>query len=283
LVTALSNPNYILAGAGNTPGVLTISPLALTYAVANANSTFGTTPVLGATTLNGVVPGDVVTPTTGAFSGGAAVALGPTTPVGRYDELVTALSNPNYSIAGAGNTPGVLTINLQPFGQDPATYVYGIAPGSSGSIESWPPLAQSCSAGPELPNPNRFSDPLAALQAMSQAMSSFCERCNNPTQDSIADALERFAAELAVLAPRLPPQLRNLPTIVGDAARKVRAAHSIAEAVGAVRTAIAQVNKDISLLRAENPDAAPASIQVSRTVSATLQAAEFRLLRASEL
>ena len=50
-------------------GRLTIDPLPLTYAVADANSIYGTTPVLGAATLSGVLPGDAVSATVGAFSG----------------------------------------------------------------------------------------------------------------------------------------------------------------------------------------------------------------------
>ena len=48
-------------------GQLTIDPLALTYSVADARSIFGTTPILGAATLSGVLPGDTVDPTVGAF------------------------------------------------------------------------------------------------------------------------------------------------------------------------------------------------------------------------
>ncbi len=50
-------------------GRLTIDPLALTYSVADARSIFGTTPILGAATLFGVLPGDTVDPTVGAFRG----------------------------------------------------------------------------------------------------------------------------------------------------------------------------------------------------------------------
>ena len=65
--------------------------------MANATSTYGTTATLGAATLFGVLPGDTVVPTVGAFSGTTPVALTPRTPAGVYSEEVTALSNPNYS------------------------------------------------------------------------------------------------------------------------------------------------------------------------------------------
>ena len=264
-------------------GALAVSQKALTYSVADVQSFFGILATLGAATLNGIVPGDTVTPTVEAFSGGTPVVLSATTPVGIYDQLVTALSNPNYTIAVAGNKPGILMIGMPSIpGSNPAIYAPG-GPISNASIETWPPFVNSCSAGPDLPNPNHYSDPLAALEAMSRAMTAFCERCNDPTQSNIADALERFAQELAVLAPRLPPQLRNLPTIVHEAAEKVRSARTVAEAVGALATAINQVNHDIALLRVSDPDAAAANAGLGRLVNATLQASEQRLIRVSGL
>ncbi len=97
-------------------GRLTIDPLAITYSVADASSIFGTTPILGAATLFGVLPGDTVDPTVGAFFGSLQIPLNPFTPVGQYAQLVTALSNPNYVIAPAGNSPGTLTVSAQPIG-----------------------------------------------------------------------------------------------------------------------------------------------------------------------
>ena len=66
----------------NSAGRLTVDPLALTYTVADASSIFGTTPILGAATLFGVLPGDTVDPTVGAFRGSFQVPLNPFTPVG---------------------------------------------------------------------------------------------------------------------------------------------------------------------------------------------------------
>ena len=53
----------------NSAGRLTVDPLAITYSVANSSSIFGMTPILGAATLFGVLPGDTVDPTVGAFLG----------------------------------------------------------------------------------------------------------------------------------------------------------------------------------------------------------------------
>ena len=283
-VTALSNPNYSIAATGNTLGQLTIAPLALTYAVADAHGTFGTTATLGAATLTGVLANDTVNATVGAFTGATPVALSPTTPVGKYSERVTSLSNPNYFISPNGDSPGVLTIDLQirP-GQTPGPYSPPAGPSWNGFLDVWPSLATTCSAGPQLPDPNRYSDPEAALRALSKAMTSYCERCSDPTLESLSAALEKYAAALRLVAPRLPPQLRNLPDIVEQAARKVRSARSISEAVGALSTAIQAVNKDIALLRAENPDTAPAKSHVGVEVGATLEQVKIKLLRISEL
>ena len=82
----------------------------------------------------------------------------------------------------------------------------------------------SCEEPPSLPDPNRYADPEAALRAISHALDNYFKRCENPTQATIADALDAYAARLRVLAPRLPPALRNVPAIMADAARRVRAA-----------------------------------------------------------
>ena len=105
-------------------GKLTVAPLPITFSVADASSTYGMTATLGAAKLAGVLPGDTVDPTVGAFSGATPVGLGPRAAAGVYSEEITALSNPNYSIASAGNTPGTLTI-------DPLALTYAVANASS--------------------------------------------------------------------------------------------------------------------------------------------------------
>ena len=79
-VTGLSNPNYTIAPSGNSAGTLTIDPLTVTYGVANASSIFGTIPILGPATLFGVLPGDLVDPTVGAFPGSGRGAAEPPDP-----------------------------------------------------------------------------------------------------------------------------------------------------------------------------------------------------------
>ncbi|MGO8832317.1 MAG: hypothetical protein ACLQE9_05815, partial [Roseiarcus sp.] len=119
-------------------------------------------------------------------------------------------------------------------------------------------------------------------QASSQAQAAI-GACDTNVGTCVADALDAYADELDAIAPRLPPQMRALPRIVHQAAAKVRVARTKAEAVMAVKTAIVLVNKAISLLRAEDPNAAPVGARVGRAVDGVLAVAETKLLRATEL
>ncbi len=286
-VTALSSPDYFVAPSGNTPGTLTIDPRALTYAVANASSVFGTMPILGAATLFGVVPGDVVIPTVGAFLGATPVALSPLTPQGVYAELVTAISNPNYRLAPAPNFPGILVISS---GSDPG-FLPGLTqinnPAGGGyDLGAFGELLQdfsSCEEPPSLPDPNRYSDPDAALRAISQALDNYFKRCENPTQATIADALDEYAAKLQVLAPRLPPALRNIPAIVAEAARRVRAARSRTEAVAVLRQTIAAIHKEIALVRSEDPETHSREIRDGEAVVGAVNVASVALVNSGGL
>ena len=242
-------------------GRLTIDPLPLTYAVADTSSIFGVTPTIGPATLFGaVLPGDTVDPILGAFRGVTPVPLNPFTPVGQYAVLVTGLSNPNYSIGPGPNFPGVLTIIGAPFDpgflpgltriNNPAQTEYDVG----GYEQVLPRFTVACDAPPSLPDPNRFSDPDAALRGISQSLEDYFKRCQNPTQSTIADALDAYAAKLQVLAPRLPPALRNVPAIVAEGARRVRAARSRTEAVAVLRQTVAAVHKEIALVLSEDPE-----------------------------
>jgi len=123
-------------------GTLTIQPKTVNWSVADASSTYGTLASLGKATLSGVLSGDDLSAAAVAFSGGAAVTLGPQTNVGitgfsgagavsglvpvtlgprtdagSYTERVTDLSGAasgNYTLAPAGNTAGTLTIQPKP-------------------------------------------------------------------------------------------------------------------------------------------------------------------------
>jgi hypothetical protein len=294
-VTALSNPNYAIASSGNSPGTLTIDPLALTYAVANATSIFGTQPILGPATLFGVLPGDVVVPSVGAFSGALPVPLNPLTPVGRYAELVTAISNPNYRIAPAPNFPGILTITASTANpaapsdpgflpgltqiNNPAQTEYDVG----GYEQVLPHFTVNCDEPPSLPDPNRFADPDAALRAISQAMENYFRRCQNQTQTTIANALDEYSAKLQVLAPRLPPALRNIPAIVAEGARRVRAARTRTEAVAVLRQTVAAVHKEIALVLSEDPETRGRELRDGEAVAGALGSASVALVNSGGL
>ena len=99
-------------------GTLQTAPLVVNYSVANASSTYGTIATVGAVTLTGVLPGSTVTATVEVLNKNPTpVLLTANTVAGSYTEIVTALSNPNYTIASSGNVNGTLTIN-------PATLTY---------------------------------------------------------------------------------------------------------------------------------------------------------------
>jgi hypothetical protein len=118
------------------------------------------------------------------------------------------------------------------------------------------------------------------VESISAQAESTISVCWLDSPDCIADALDRYAAALQQIAPRLPPALRSLPGIVARAARKARAASSPQEAVLILRHAIAQVHKSIALLRADEPMVPVAATRAGGLVVATLQVAQDRLERA---
>jgi hypothetical protein len=275
-------------------GRLTVDPLPLTYSVADARSIFGTTPILGAATLFGVLPGDTVDPTVGAFRGSLQIPLNPFTPVGQYSQMVTALSNPNYVIAASGNSPGTLTVApttvaFLPFDpgflpgltqiNNPAQTEYDVG----GYEQVLPHFSVACNEPPSLPDPNAYSDPDAALRAISQAMENYFRRCQNLTQATIADALDAYAAKLQILAPRLPPALRNVPAIIAQAAKRVRAAPTRAAAVAVLRQTVAEVHKEIALVLSEDPQTRSREILDGDVIAGALGDANVALVNSGGL
>ena len=276
----------------NSAGRLTVDPLAITYSVANSSSFFGTTPILGAATLFGVLPGDTVDPTVGAFMGTLQIPLDPFTPVGQYAQLVTALSNPNYVIAPLGNSPGTLTVKpttVLPFDpgflpgltriNNPAQTEYDVG----GYEQVLPHFTVACDEPPPLPDPNRFSDPDQALRAISQSLENYFRRCQNLTQATIADALDEYAAKLRILAPRLPPALRNVPAIVAEGARRVRAARSRSEAVAVLHQTVAAIHKEIALVLSEDPQTRGRELRDGDVVAGALDRTSVALVNSGGL
>jgi len=112
------------------------------------------------------------------------------------------------------------------------------------------------------------------VESISQQAESALSVCWLDTPDCVADVLDRYAAALRQIAPRLPPALRNLPGIVARAAKRARAATSAQEAVLILRHAIAQVHKSIALLKADDPVEQRADTRAGGFVVATLQVAQ---------
>ena len=140
-------------------------------------------------------------------------------------------------------------------------------------------------AGADTTGPNLFAaagslDVVAMVLAASGHTDEVIQGCQADTPPCIADALDAYAEALRKLAPYLPPQLRTLPTIVATAAKKVRSAKTTAEAVRAVKTAIAEVHKRIALLRADDPDTRQLGTREGTLVVETLQVASDKLERA---
>jgi hypothetical protein len=138
----------------------------------------------------------------------------------------------------------------------------GGAPAAPGPHGGGPPAlfgpdttpATACDGDFALAAPPVFGDTGDAVKALSKATQSYIRNCGCTSQACIADALDKYAAALAQVAPNLPPQLQNSAAIVATAARRVRAARSKTEAVKALHDAIAAIHKDITLVRAEDPD-----------------------------
>jgi hypothetical protein len=140
-----------------------------------------------------------------------------------------------------------------------------------------------CGGELRLPNPDKFVYAENGVRAVSKRTERYFNQCQCETRDCIADALDRYAAELAVLAPRLGPDLRDLPSIVSNAARRVRAARTNTEAVAALRQAVAAVHKDISLIRVSDSDFQASETRGGDFVAQALDVAAVKLERASEI
>ena len=146
-----------------------------------------------------------------------------------------------------------------------------------------PHFTVDCNEPPSLPDPNRYSDPDQALRAISQSLENYFKHCQNPTQTTIADALDTYAAKLQVLAPRLPPALRNVPTIIAEGARRVRAARSRTEAMAVLHQTIAAVHKEIALVLSEDPGTRSRELRDGDVIEGALGATSVALVNSGGL
>ena len=102
--------------------------------------------------------------------------------------------------------------------------------------------------------------------------------CSDDDPRCIADALDAYAEALRRLP--LPPELKHLPDVVARAAHQVRAAKTKAQAVKAIKAAIAEVHKTISLLKADDPVTLKAETRTGAFVAETLAVADNKLEKA---
>jgi len=172
-----------------------------------------------------------------------------------------------------GFLPGLTQIN------NPAQTEYDVG----GYEQVLPRFTVNCNEPPSLPDPNRYSDPDQALRAISQSLENYFKHCQNPTQTTIANALDEYAAKLQVLAPRLPPALRNVPAIVAESARRVRAARTRSEAVAALRQTVAAVHKEIALVLSEDPETRSREVRDGDVIAGALGGANVALVNSGGL
>jgi hypothetical protein len=146
-----------------------------------------------------------------------------------------------------------------------------------------PPTGTDAGAGdPSAAASRQAQAALAAASRQAQAEIAAC-RVDVYLAPCVSDALDKYAKALDEIAPDLPPQLHVLPSIVRQAAHRVRAARTNSEVTKVVAQAVSEVNKTIALLRADDPNAAPVGNQVGRDIDRTLAVAEVKLLRTSSL
>jgi hypothetical protein len=146
-----------------------------------------------------------------------------------------------------------------------------------------PGTTADCGAGLVLSAPPATGDAGDAVKALSRATQRYISQCRCVTQKCIADALDKYAQALAAIAPRLPPELRDTPNIVAQAAHRVRAARTKAQAVQVLDQAIADVTKRISYIRADDPETQRRETRGGDFVVETLNAASLSLEKAGGL
>ncbi len=177
--------------------------------------------------------------------------------------------------------------NAGPVGAAPASDGNAPAPAPSGGHGGAAPAANSasgaCGGGLVLETPASSGDVGDAVMELSRETQTYIKECQCVSQQCVADALDQYAEALAVVAPRLPRQLRDMPSLVARAARRVRAARTTAEAITALHQAIAVIHKDVSLVRAEDPATQRSETRSGDFVAETLSVASLSLEKAGGL
>ena len=209
---------------------------------------------------------------------------------------MTALSNPNYVIAASGRTrPGVLTV--KPTTSPSWSPVRpGFLPGLT--LINNPAKTEYDVGGYEQVLPHfTVGVQRAALVAGSQPVQrsgsgssghlavagELLPALPKPDPGTIADALDAYAAKLQVLAPRLPPALRNVPAIIAEGARRVRAARSRTEAVAVLHQTVAAIHKEIALVLSEDPETRGRELRDGDMVAGALDRTSVALVNSGGL
>lgn len=135
-------------------------------------------------------------------------------------------------------------------------------------------------SAPAQPDQSAVVDVEEDVRAASDNAQAAISLCAIDKPACVADALDAYADELEKLAPRLPPRLRALPGILRKASHNIRAAKTPAAAVRAVKIAIAEVRKTISLLQADDVATRSVGTREGSLVAATLQVASNKLQKA---
>ena len=111
----------------------------------------------------------------------------------------------------------------------------------------------NCDVAPRFPMNSRRTNAEQTLRNISQTVATFFRRCEAANPIALADALDSYALELQQLAPQLPQAFHNIPGIVANAARKVRAAKNRGEVAAALGEAVVAIHKELTLVRSEDP------------------------------
>ncbi len=271
-----STPTRSLIGAFAAIAFLALcaSPAAAQRAGANGGSTSSTGgAATGSTGIGGNSTGGAATGSTGAAASSTGGAATGSNGVGASSTGGAAASTGGTTSSAASTGAGVNSTARAPT----------TAPGDHGKIWLGEDASSSCGAGPNLPDPDLWSDAGDGVKAISRATKSYIMGCHCDTQACIADALDKYAAALAVVAPRLPRELQNLPSLVSNAARRVRAARTKAAAVAILKETIAHVHKEIELVRADDPDTLRRQTRGGTFAEGTLETAAIKLERADNI
>ena len=112
---------------------------------------------------------------------------------------------------GGGPTSGVGSTTATATAPAPAPAPAPVGHGPTPQIHASPPPASACGGGLMLEPPPADVSAVKAVATLSEATQAYIRECGCATQQCIADALDQYAKALAVVAPRLPKPLRNLP------------------------------------------------------------------------